>query len=301
MKKFKKITSFILIMSAATMLAGCGEKTDDLPDKTSPDVQKEDQNTLEEPIIEDVDWSEYFQNVNGAAVIYEPSENRYQMYNQELAQTRRPPCSTFKIISSAIALEYGIIDPDNSVRPWSGEIFWNEDWNRDINFQDAFRTSCVWYFRQVVDEIGADLMETELNRLQYGNCDISDWEGTLNTNTDNRAMTGFWIESSLMISPKEQVEVMKRIFGEHSVYSEETQNQLKQVMLLSDQSTAERSIYGKTGLGANQEMAVDAWFTGFADVNGTRKYFCVYLGQTDGVEVSSTKAREIALTILFNE
>ena len=48
-------------------------------------------------------------------------------------------------------------------------------------------------------------------------------------------------------------------------------------------------------------MAVDAWFTGFADVNGTRKYFCVYLGQTDGAEVSSTKAKAIALTILSNE
>ena len=47
MKKFKKITSFILIMSAAALLAGCGEKTDDLPDKTSPDVQKEDQDWVQ--------------------------------------------------------------------------------------------------------------------------------------------------------------------------------------------------------------------------------------------------------------
>ena len=50
-----------------------------------------------------------------------------------------------------------------------------------------------------------------LDRLQYGNCDISDWEGRLNTNNSNRALTGFWIESSLMISPKEQVEVMGRL------------------------------------------------------------------------------------------
>lgn len=56
------------------------------------------------------------------------------IYNKELALTQRSPCSTFKIISSLIGLENGIIDPDNSVRPWSGEIFWNEDWNRDINF-----------------------------------------------------------------------------------------------------------------------------------------------------------------------
>ena len=47
-------------------------------------------------------------------------------------------------------------------------------------------------------------MQKELDKLQYGNCDISDWEGRLNTNNSNRALTGFWIESSLMISPKEQ-------------------------------------------------------------------------------------------------
>ena len=29
---------------------------------------------------------------------------------------------------------------------------------------------------------GKDLMQRELDWLQYGNCDISDWEGRLNTN-----------------------------------------------------------------------------------------------------------------------
>ena len=174
------------------------------------------------------------------------------IYNKELALTQRSPCSTFKIISSLIGLENGIIDPDNSVRPWSGEIFWNEDWNRDINFSDAFRTSCVWYFRQVTDDIGKVKMQNELNKLKYGNCDISDWEGKLNTNNNNRALTGFWIESSLKISPKEQVEVMERIFGTDSTYSERTQNILKQVMLISEENNTEISIYGKTGMGKSR-------------------------------------------------
>lgn len=88
-------------------------------------------------------------------------------------------------------------------------------------------------------------MQNELNKLKYGNCDISDWEGKLNTNNNNRALTGFWIESSLKISPKEQVEVMERIFGTDSTYSERTQNILKQVMLISEENNTEISIYGK--------------------------------------------------------
>lgn len=92
-------------------------------------------------------------------------------------------------------------------------------------------------------------MQAELNRLWYGNCDISDWEGRLNTNNHNRALTGFWIESSLKISPKEQVEVMERIFGSNSEYKEETLNQLKEVMRVLEQQETDMEVYGKTGMG----------------------------------------------------
>lgn len=177
-------------------------------------------------------------------------------------------------------------------------MFWNEDWNRDIDFSEAFRTSCVWYYRQVIDDIGKDTMQQELNRLQYGNCDISDWEGRLNTNNNNRALTGFWIESSLLISPKEQTEVMERIFGDASDYSEQTQNELKQVMLTAGRERSDISIYGKTGMGKAEGVVVDAWFTGFAESGEGNLYFCVYLGRTDGMNVSSSLAKEIAIQII---
>ena len=165
-------------------------------------ITDEVQEKVTEPIIVEMDWSNYFDGINGAAIIYDPTENCYQIYNQELAITQRSPCSTFKIISSLFALENGIIKPNDSTRTWSGEIFWNKEWNKDIDFSNAFRVSCVWYFREVIDEIGKDMMQEELNRLEYGNCDISDWEGRLNTNSNNPVQTGFWIESSLLISPK---------------------------------------------------------------------------------------------------
>ncbi len=180
-------------------------------------------------------------------------------------------------------------------------MFWNEDWNKDIDFKEAFHSSCVWYFREVVDDIGKDTMQKELDKLRYGNCDISDWNGSRNTNNNNRALTGFWIESSLLISPKEQTEVMERIFGDNAAYSAETQNELKQVMLVSNQDKANSVIYGKTGMGKAEGVVVDAWFTGFAESaeNAERiVYFCVYLGRTDDKEVSSSLAREIAVRLV---
>lgn len=316
-----KIYSCALMFSLLTLM-GCSRESNSLTDKQSVEMQApeeiiqieessteeipqieetiadEVQEEIVEPIIAEVDWSNYFDEINGAAVIYDPTENCYQIYNQELALTRRSPCSTFKIISSLIALENGIIESDNSTRTWSGEIFWNEEWNKDIDFSDAFHASCVWYFREIIDEIGKDMIQEELSRLQYGNCDISDWDGRLNTNNNNPALTGFWIESSLLISPKEQVEVMERIFSDNTAYSEETRNQLKQVMLLSEQNEADISIYGKTGMGKAHGIVVDSWFTGFADTTDKRIYFCVYLGETDNKNVSSAKAREIAIKIV---
>ncbi len=267
----------------------------DLSSKTTDIVQND---TLPEAEITKTDWSEYFDGFNGAAVVYDVSNMKYAIFNSELALTQRSPCSTFKIISSLIALENGIIEPDNSIRKWSGELFWNKDWNHDIDFSEAFRKSCVWYFREVIDNIGHNIMQKELNKLRYGNCDISDWEGRLNTNENNRALTGFWIESSLKISPKEQTEVMERIFGVNSVYSKETQNNLKQVMLVTEENKADIPIYGKTGMGVDYDTAVDAWFTGFAENKGENVYFCVYLGKTDDKVISSDTARKIAIRIM---
>lgn len=252
-----------------------------------------------EPIIKEVDWSKHFDGINGAGVIYDPTENYYLIYNSELANVRRSPCSTFKIISSAIAIENGFIDLNNSTKAWSGEKFWNENWNKNIDFKEAFQTSCVWYFREIIDEIGNDLMQIELNKLKYGNCDITDWNGNQNTNNNNPALTGFWIESSLKISPKEQVEVLERIFGDMSEYSEKTKKQLEQVMLVKDLPNSDTFIYGKTGMGKDKGIVVDSWFTGFADTKESgRIYFSIYLGETNNKNVSSTKAKEIAINII---
>lgn len=313
-----RIKSVIVLFCLSLMFSGCSAEEKDFSETPSAeesdsDVDQETESistedlSVEEPaedvpeaVITEVNWEECFEGINGAAVVYSPFENSYQIYNPELADTQRSPCSTFKIISSLIALEDGLLVPEDSTRTCSSEVFWNENWNKDINFEDAFRNSCVWYYREVINEIGSDVMQEELNRLCYGNCDISDWEGRMNTNNNNRALTGFWIESSLKISPKEQVEVMERIFGEDSIYSQETKNHLKQVMLVSGQDSADAFIYGKTGMGKAHGIVVDAWFTGFADTVNGRKYFCIYLGETDGKDVSSTKAKEIAIEIVSN-
>ena len=91
---------------------------------------------------------------------------------------------------------------------------------------------------------------------------------------------------------------MERIFGDNSAYSEKTQAELKQVMLLPEIDSTDISIYGKTGMGKANGIVVDAWFTGFAESTTGKIYFCVRLGRNDGMNVSSSLAKEIAIKIV---
>lgn len=54
----------------------------------------------------------------------------------------------------------------------------------------------------------------------------------------------------------------------------------------------------KTGRGKADGIVADAWFTGFAESTTGKIYFCVRLGRSDGMNVSSSLAKEIAIRIV---
>ena len=49
---------------------------------------------------------------------------------------------------------------------------------------------------------------------------------------------------------------------------------------------------------SGRKWVVDAWFTEFAETAEGNLYFCVRLGRTDGMNVSSPLAKEIAIHIV---
>ena len=85
------------------------EAEEDEPEAASLEVEKEEitEGVTGTPEIIEADWSDFFDGLNGAAVLYDEADRQYTIYNRELATTRRSPCSTFKIISSLVALENG--------------------------------------------------------------------------------------------------------------------------------------------------------------------------------------------------
>lgn len=71
--------------------------------------ENEEKQERSEAAESEEDWSEYFGGLHGAAVLYDPLNRQFKIYNQELAAARRSPCSTFKIISSLTALEHRLL------------------------------------------------------------------------------------------------------------------------------------------------------------------------------------------------
>lgn len=273
---------------------------EDINNKNNQENLEECSNESEVSMVE-MNWGSYFNNIDGTAVFYSTGDNRYSIYNMDIAKSRFSPCSTFKIVSSLIGLEKGVILPENSIRTWNGDVYWNDKWNKDLEFKEAFESSCVWYFKEVIDELGEEEIKTTLENLNYGNCDISDWEGIENSPNKSRELRGFWLESSLEISALEQVEVLKRIFYENNEFQEETIENLLDAMEIEQLSRGNNKIYGKTGFGKRADNKVDCWFTGFIDQPNERIFFCIYLGDSSDANITTDNAKNIVLQILENE
>lgn len=249
--------------------------------------------------FEDINLTQYFKGINGTAVFYNPSTSQYKIHNVPLSTIQASPCSTFKIMSANIALSENLISKENSFIKWNGKNYENPVWNKTMDIKEAFQTSCVWYFRKLIDRIPRQTIKSYLQKSHYGNQDISDWFGQQNNNTDISELKGFWIESSLQISPLEQIRFLEQIFSKENQATET----LKDIMLITDIPV---KIYGKTGLGIKNDMVDTAWFIGFYEKNNFKTFFAIRLIDKenrikDYRHSASFYARQIALDIIRNE
>ncbi len=297
----KHIAFALLALMGTMMMAGCTKdvQTNGMnitPSKTEVGKEKKSDDA---PSELEVDYSQYFEGLKGSAVFYNSEKETYYIHDRQLAEYESSPCSTFKIISCLMGLEKGVIKPSDSVLKWDGVQYPIDSWNQDLDYQQAFKASCVWYFRKVIDVLGKDYVQDVVNTLNYGNRDIDQWEGTLNNlnfpeRKDLKEINGFWLESSLQISPKQQVDVLKKIFGDKTPFSQDNLELVKELMLVDNDNSAVK-IYGKTGSGLKDQNWGDAWFVGFFEYKGETTYFAVRLNEPN---LTGKKAKEIAINII---
>lgn len=143
----KLIRPLPLLLLCALLLAGCGQGGGALQEQETAQTQTG-------PTWESRTPSEAFQGIQGCAVLYDLGTDHYTLYQEDLCRTQVSPCSTFKIISTLMGLHTGVLTGPESTMTYSGIQYPVAAWNGNLTLAEAFQSSCVWYFRQVIDQVG---------------------------------------------------------------------------------------------------------------------------------------------------
>lgn len=193
-------------------------------------------------------------DLEGVFVIRDAQNDCVRTTDTLLADTGFLPQSTFKIPNALIGLETGVLT-GSDVFVWNGEKHSVEAWNGNQDLESAMRASCVWCFQDVARRIGEDRMRKWLDDLDYGNEKV---EG---------AIDRFWLEGSLRITPRQQVDFVRRsLDGKLPVRKENVERVWG---ILEIERTGDSVWYGKTGLGS-QDGRIVGWLVGYVERDGKR-------------------------------
>lgn len=232
--------------------------------------------------------SNYFAGYNGCFVLFDQKRDDYTIYNVVKSQKRVSPCSTFKIFNSLIGLETKLLVDENTTFSWNGTKYPIESWNKDQTLKSAVSNSVVWYFQKLATQVGENKMQNYLNKYNYGNKDISG------------GITRFWLQSSLKISPLEQVDLLKRFYNYQLPASKRNIDIVKNVITISNAKGIK--LYGKTGSGKSplNNRYINGWFVGFVENNGNVYFFATNIEDNAITNKSAdgAEAKVITLKIL---
>lgn len=231
---------------------------------------------------ESLNLAAHFPGQEGCFVLYDNAKEQYSIYNEKMSRKRVSPNSTYKIYSALSALDAGVISPEKTNLSWDHKKYPFPSWNQDQTLKSAMESSVNWYFQTLDQKLGKTAMQKNLKRISYGNQNISG------------GMTSFWLESSLKISPLEQVMLLRDFDQNHFGYSKETVNAVRDSIRLS--SSHGRMLYGKTGTGRVDGRDRNGWFIGFLKTKDNTYYFALRIQGEDNA--SGQKAAKAALKII---
>lgn len=226
--------------------------------------------------VSQVDLSACFEKYQGSFVLYDSRQDIWYIHNRKYAKERISPDSTYKIYDALFALEKGIITPENSQLVWDKTPYPFDAWNRNQTLSTAMSSSVNWYFQALDQQLGDSCIRDFLHRIEYGNESL---QGDLSS---------YWLESSLKISPIEQVLLLSRLQDNSLSFAPEYIQEVKAAICLSSSDAG--TLYGKTGTGRINGQDVNGWFVGFLEVSDNTYLFATNI-QADHHATGSNAAK----------
>ncbi len=229
-----------------------------------------------------VDLSAYFGEFEGSFVLYDLGNDAWSIHDVDHATLRVAPNSTYKIYAALFGLEEGVITPENTFIAWDGKNYPFDTWNNDQILQSAMSNSVNWYFQSLNEQLGSPSVNKYIQQIKYGNENMSG------------NFSSFWMESSLKISPIEQVELLTKLQNNSFSFAPENINAVKDAIYLSSSDTGK--FYGKTGTGRVNGQDVNGWFIGYIETADNTFFFATNIGADSNA--TGGNATEITMSIL---
>lgn len=213
------------------------------------------------PIVraEDSDMAKLFteRNISGSIVISSLDGNTTYTHNDERANSRLNPASTFKILNTLIALEEKAVANEREKIKWDGNDKGLEAWNKDQSMETAFPASCIWFYQEIAQRVGKAAYERYLRETDYGNAKVGE------------ELTTFWLKGDLMISAAEQVAFLKKIYQREYPFRSSSYDTLAKLMLV--EQSPNRTVRAKTGWAQSVTPQV-GWYVGYVE-SGDKTWF----------------------------
>lgn len=208
----------------------------------------------------------------GSFGLFDNGSGEFYIYNlAQFKDSSYAPASTFEIVNALVGIETGKIVDE--------KMMLSVDSSGPIRMDSAFKQTSMPYFMEVARRIGKDTMQQFLDTLQYG---------TKNMGT---AIDSFWYNNKLVITPDEQLGLVKKLYFGQLPFQKRSQEMVKLLMLQTANTNYKLSY--KTGVGYKQNGKAVGWIIGWIEEN-KHPYFFVL--QTEGAD--NTDIKNASMTVL---
>lgn len=131
------------------------------------------------------------------------------LHREGACDRRLAPASTFKVPLAVMGYEAGILkDAQNPAWTWKPEFDAPQRDRKTVDPTIWERDSVLWYSREITRKMGQAAFAAAVNKLDYGNRDVSGAKGR------NNGLTHSWLGASLEISADEQARFIRGLVND---------------------------------------------------------------------------------------
>ncbi len=189
---------------------------------------------------------------------------------------RNSPASTFKLALALMGYDADILTSAHSPAwPYKQEYpAWDDGWKKTSDPTTWLSDSVVWYSQVLAKKLGKKRLQGYVDAFDYGNRDLS-----ADTGAEGELFPAIWVDSSLQISPVEQVGFLRKLLNAKLPVSPTAYEKTLAIVPTFPLANG-WVVHGKTGAGFQSGHTAGAepgrqfgWFVGWVD---TGKHIFVF-------------------------